>query len=232
MRLGVLAFIVVGLLLDTEKARAELVYLRTGRAVSVQSLQVLGDTAILTLRSGGEIVCPRAMIAEVLPDEVPYPEPASALEAAPALVSAVPRPSPGVTGDRLPSGRVPFGDLIKRSSSAHGVDPRLVQAVIHVESRYQRSARSRKGAMGLMQLMPDTARRYALRRPFDPAANIDAGTRHLRWLLDRYPLTLALAAYNAGEAAVERFQGIPPYTETRDYVSRILQLIEGPADKQ
>ena len=84
--------------------------------------------------------------------------------------------------------------------------------------------------MGLMQLMPDTARRYAVRQPYDPAANIEAGTRHLRSLLDRFPLALALAAYNAGEAAVERFQGIPPYPETRDYVARILQLVGGRAE--
>jgi len=109
---------------------------------------------------------------------------------------------------------------------------RLVGAVIKVESGFQTRARSPKGAMGLMQLMPDTARRYAVGRPYDPATNIDAGTRHLRSLLDRFPLDLALAAYNAGEATVSRFQGIPPYPETRDYVARILKLIETSADKQ
>lgn len=229
MSRAVVMFAAVGLLLDRPDARAEIVYLSSGRTVSVRSLEFSGDTAVLTLRSGGEIVCPRALITEVLPDEVPYPEPA--VEAEPGPATVVPVPVLQAARERLPDGRVPYGNLIRRSSATHGVDPLLVQAVIHVESRYQQKARSRAGAMGLMQLMPETARRYAVKRPFDPATNIDAGTRHLRSLLNRYPLALALAAYNAGEAAVERFQGIPPYAETRDYVGRILQLIETPAEK-
>ena len=79
--------------------------------------------------------------------------------------------------------------------------------------------------MGLMQLMPATARQYAVRNPYDPAANIEAGIKHLKSLLARFPPALALAAYNAGDAAVERFGGIPPYAETRSYVSRILRLV-------
>ena len=78
--------------------------------------------------------------------------------------------------------------------------------------------------MGLMQLMPETARQYAVADPYDPASNIEAGIKHLKSLLDRLPKALALAAYNAGEAAVQRFNGIPPYRETQDYVSRILRL--------
>lgn len=219
----------VGLWLGVPEAGAEIVYLSSGRTVSVQSLVMSGETAVLTLRSGGEIVCPRALIAEVRPDEVPYA--ARTGETEPAPVTVPPAAPAQLPIERLPVRSVPYGDLIRRASAAHGVDARLVQAVIHVESRYQRKARSRAGAMGLMQLMPETARRYAAKHPYDPATNIDAGTRHLRWLLDRYPLALALAAYNAGEATVDRFQGIPPYAETRDYVRRILQLIETPADK-
>jgi soluble lytic murein transglycosylase-like protein len=83
---------------------------------------------------------------------------------------------------------------------------------------------SEAGAMGLMQLMPATARQYAVADPFDPASNIEAGIKHLKSLLQRLPVALALAAYNAGEGAVQRFNGIPPYPETRSYVSRILAL--------
>ena len=118
---------------------------------------------------------------------------------------------------------------IARSSpplaETHGVDPMLVRALIQVESSYQPSARSNKGAMGLMQLMPSTARQYKVRNPYDPKANIAAGVKHLKSLLDRFrTVDLALAAYNAGEGAVKKFNGIPPYRETRNYVTRILSL--------
>ena len=119
---------------------------------------------------------------------------------------------------------VPYGAIIDRVSAEQGVPAKLVRAVIQVESAYQEHARSRKGAMGLMQLMPETAREYALADPYDPAGNIEAGIKHLRSLLERLPTALALAAYNAGEGAVQRFHGIPPYPETQLYVSRILQL--------
>jgi soluble lytic murein transglycosylase-like protein len=109
-------------------------------------------------------------------------------------------------------------------SQAHGVDPLLVRALIQVESNYKPKARSPKGAMGLMQLMPSTARVYNVRNPFDPNATIEAGIKHLKSLIDRFGLELALAAYNAGEGAVTKFNGIPPYRETRNYVSRILSL--------
>lgn len=230
MTLRVLVLAALGSCAGVGDAGAELVYLNTGRMLSVRSVRIDGESAVLTLRSGGDIVCDRAIITRVAPDEVPYPEPAAERPAT-ALNDAVETERPAPVVDDL-AGPVPYGDLIDRSSRAHGVDTRLVRAVIKVESAYQPRARSRAGAMGLMQLMPATARRYAVRRPYDPAANIDAGTRHLRSLLDRFPLDLALAAYNAGEAAVARFQGIPPYPETRDYVSRVLQLIGRSADKQ
>jgi soluble lytic murein transglycosylase-like protein len=110
-------------------------------------------------------------------------------------------------------------------AETHGVDPLLVRALIRVESDDQPTARSNKGAMGLMQLMPSTARQYKVRDPYDPTANVAAGVKHLKSLLDRFAtVDLALAAYNAGEGAVKKFNGIPPYRETRDYVSRILAL--------
>jgi soluble lytic murein transglycosylase-like protein len=106
------------------------------------------------------------------------------------------------------------------------VDVNLVRAIIKVESAYRAAARSRKGAIGLMQLMPDTARRFAVANPYDPGANIEGGIRYLKFLLDRFKVNvpLAVAAYNAGEAAVDRFNGIPPYAETRNYVRAVLSL--------
>jgi soluble lytic murein transglycosylase-like protein len=117
-----------------------------------------------------------------------------------------------------------WDDVIDYRAREHGIRPDLVRAVIQVESAFNPRARSNKGAMGLMQLMPATARQYGIRNPYDPASNIEAGIKHLKSLLERFPLTLALAAYNAGEAAVHRFSGIPPYPETQSYVSRILKL--------
>ncbi|CAN5670169.1 hypothetical protein BH18ACI5_BH18ACI5_07180 [soil metagenome] len=121
--------------------------------------------------------------------------------------------------------QTPYGEIIASMSEAHGVDPMLVRALIQVESNYRPKAKSNKGAMGLMQLMPATAREYKLRNPYDPTANIGAGVKHLKSLIDRMgAVELALAAYNAGEGAVKKFNGIPPYRETRNYVSRILAI--------
>jgi hypothetical protein len=187
-------------------ARAELVFLASGRTLTVQSHRFDGDLVVLKLRGGGEIVCAASTVDRIAPDDVVQPEPNA--------------------GDRAePLGPVPYAEIIDEASSRVGVDPRLVRAVIQVESAYQASARSRKGAMGLMQLMPETARRYAVADPYDPGSNIDAGIRHLKTLLDRFELSLALAAYNAGEAAVERFRGIPPYAETQSYVRQVLRLL-------
>ena len=100
----------------------------------------------------------------------------------------------------------------------------LVRALIQVESGYRPKARSRKGAMGLMQLMPSTAREYNVRNAYEPRANIAAGVKHLKTLIDKFGEELALAAYNAGPGAVQKFKGIPPYRETRNYVTRILSI--------
>jgi len=186
---------------------AELIFLNTGRTLSVRSHRFEGDHIVLTLRGGGEITCDPSLVARIAPDEVAHPEPES----------------PGTSG--APLAAVPYGEIIDETASRLGVDPRLVRAVIQVESAYQPAARSRKGAIGLMQLMPDTARRYAVSDPYDPGSNIDAGVRHLKTLLDRFELAIALAAYNAGEAAVERFRGIPPYPETQNYVRQVLRLL-------
>ncbi|MGA7695571.1 MAG: lytic transglycosylase domain-containing protein [Candidatus Sulfotelmatobacter sp.] len=127
------------------------------------------------------------------------------------------------------------GDIdsaIEQAAARHNVDPNLVRAVVKVESNFNPNAVSRKGAMGLMQLMPATARQLNVKNPFDPEQNVDAGVRHLKQLLESYggDVKLTLAAYNAGAGAVARSSGVPHYAETQNYVRRITNLYYGGSD--
>lgn len=125
-------------------------------------------------------------------------------------------------------GRAVIEQHINTAASQYQLDADLIRAVIRQESNFQINARSHKGAMGLMQLMPATAAQYRVRNITDPRENIHAGTAHLKYLLQRYrDLDLALAAYNAGETAVARYQGIPPYPETQAYVSAVRRWYRG-----
>jgi len=125
----------------------------------------------------------------------------------------------------------PYAQEVREAAERHGVPEGLIGAVIRVESGFNAQAVSRKGARGLMQLMPGTASMLGVRDSFDPRQNIDGGVRHLRGLIDRFgnDLKLALAAYNAGEQAVLNHRGVPPYAETRDYVTKVLGLFGAPA---
>jgi hypothetical protein len=218
LKAKVLATTVVALVAAAVPARAEIVFLHSGRTFSVTGHRYDGDSIILSLRSGGTVTCDRTLIERISPDEVPFEEPKPEQ---PTDQLAQPDQVP-----RVLETETPYSEIIAALSQAHGVDPVLVSALIKVESGYRPKARSRKGAMGLMQLMPSTAREYKVRNPFDPRANIEAGIKHLKSLIDRFDggLELALAAYNAGEGAVTKFKGIPPYRETRNYVSRILAI--------
>jgi hypothetical protein len=122
--------------------------------------------------------------------------------------------------------RQKIAEMVTRVAPLYGIEPRLALAVIAVESNFEPRARSVRDARGLMQLIPGTAARFKVRNPFDAADNVRGGLAYLRWLLAYYQgrVTLAAAAYNAGEAAVDRYGGIPPYPETRDYVTRVLRL--------
>jgi soluble lytic murein transglycosylase-like protein len=116
----------------------------------------------------------------------------------------------------------PIGELVERSARAHGIDPLLVESVMQVESNYNPYAVSMKGAEGLMQLMPSTSRMLGVSNSFDPGQNIEAGVKYLKYLQDLYKDDrLALAAYNAGPAAVEKYKWVPPYPETRNYVNQV-----------
>jgi soluble lytic murein transglycosylase-like protein len=145
---------------------------------------------------------------------------------APTAIYEVPGAAEFLTTTRPvePESRARFDDIVVQHASRHALRPELVRAVIQVESGYNPWARSPKGAMGLMQLMPATARDLGVRDPYDPAENIRGGTAYLRQLLDRYAGNeeLALAAYNAGSGAVDRYgRQIPPYRETREYVRKV-----------
>jgi hypothetical protein len=131
--------------------------------------------------------------------------------------------------ERIPSDIPVSGDCdldwtIYRAAQETGVDPRFIHAVIQQESRYKNEAVSHAGAQGLMQLMPATAKRFGCDDPNDSAANIKAGTKYLAWLLKRFDgdVSLALAGYNAGEGAVDKYDGVPPYDETQNYVRKIV----------
>jgi soluble lytic murein transglycosylase-like protein len=126
---------------------------------------------------------------------------------------------------------VDIDSTIEEAAARHNVDPNLVRAVVKVESNFNPNAVSRKGAMGLMQLMPSTARQLNVKNPFDPEQNVDAGVRHLKQLLENYggDIKLTLAAYNAGAGAVARSSGVPRYAETQNYVRRITNLYYGGA---
>ena len=207
-------------LLVSTRASAEIVTFTTGATLSVRAVRIDGETAVLALRGGGQMECGAALIKTVAPDEVPYPEPELDAESAEPRAGRPQATLPELAG----AANQAYAPLIEDAARRHRVDARLVHALITVESRYQTQARSRKGAMGLMQLMPATARELQLSNPFDPAANIDAGVRHLRQLLDRFDLRLAVAAYNAGAGAVRKFGGVPPFRETQAYVRQVLQL--------
>lgn len=206
-------------LLDPGRARAELIVFEDGRVVKAAGYQLLPDELEVLLPGGGSYRVELSRVDRIVEDEV--------------VVDTV-----VVDGDLALSGRAydlsyqaarkplfgtAYDQLIETAAKKENIDASFVSALIRAESNFEPRAISRKGARGLMQLMPATARRLAVRRPFDPAANVAGGVRYLRELVDRFghQPELVLAAYNAGEQAVESYGGVPPYRETVAYVSRI-----------
>jgi soluble lytic murein transglycosylase-like protein len=212
--LGIGCLLAVGFALYPAAAHADLVRLTNGRTIKVEVCLFEGETAVLVLPGGGQVRTARSLVDELLPD----PEPSVEDEALDAFSRSAAAARPHMAASAIRG-------LIDDFAGRHGVDRRLAHAVVRVESNYNPLAISRKGAMGLMQLMPATAARYGVDDPFDPVQNLDAGLRHLRALLVRYDRSRALAAYNAGEAAVNRYGGVPPYRETQAYVRRILSYV-------
>lgn len=221
----VLTILTAALALVASDARAEIVVFKNGRSMSVRSIRLDAELATMTLRDGGEATFPSAIVARVDPDEVPFDPPIAPDEAPVRLVPNGPAEyAAAVVSDEVLAAR-PFAELISTVAASYQLDARLVHAVIEQESNYQPRARSRKGAKGLMQLMPDTARQYGVRNSYDPKSNLEAGVRHLKDLMSRLDLATALAAYNAGEATVKRYGGLPPFPETQTYVRNILRKV-------
>ena len=145
------------------------------------------------------------------------------------MPSCLQQESPESKADNAPPPSYPKGpiyELVQKLAPRYGIDPQLALAIIQVESAFNPRAVSPKNARGLMQLTPDTARRFSVKNPFDPEENIKGGLSYLQWLLNFFQgnVPLALAAYNAGERAVENHQGVPPYAETKNYVRKISLL--------
>lgn len=181
-------------------ARAEYAVLRNGQRLHITGYEHAGATIRLHVE-GGTVSVPAESVIGIEPEEI-FP------------------PLPPPTANHTP-----FSDLIRAAAERHGVDERLVSSLIAAESKFNPRAVSRKQARGLMQLMPETAARFAVQNLFDPAQNIEAGTRYLKELLERYHKDprLALAAYNAGPESVGRYRGVPPFPETQAYVRQVLQ---------
>jgi hypothetical protein len=221
-----LSFILCSLFFASE-ASADIVVFKNGRTMSARGVTVSAGMATLALRDGGQVTFPADIIARVDQDEVPYPaetEPGTGSRE-PGAGGAEPASSalPLVSDEQLAAR--PFAELISSVAAAHDVDVRLIHAVIEQESNYRPRAQSKKGARGLMQLMPATARHYGVRNSYDPKSNLEAGVRHLKDLLKRLELPVALAAYNAGEGTIQRYGGLPPFPETQTYVRNILRRL-------
>ena len=208
-------FVLSALFFSPLPAEADIVKLTNGRTMTVESCSFEGSEVIFKLSGGGLIRAPKTIVDEILPDEIPFAR-TVAIEALAASPSAS-RLLPDETGLKA---------LVDRIAAKVGLDRKLAHAMVKVESNYDPRAISRKGAMGLMQLMPAVANQYGLEDPFDPEKNLEAGMLHMRGLLGRYDLSRALAAYNAGSGAVQRYGAVPPYRETQDYVKRITALVK------
>jgi hypothetical protein len=192
---------------------ADIMVLNTGKKIRIKSYTLIenGNLEVL-INDRSEMVIPVAWVRQIRDEPDPPPVPVVA-ERLPEMSSE-------------PAFKFDFVDHVRSASEKYKLDWRLITAVMKVESNFNPRAVSRKGAQGLMQLMPDTAKLYSVKNPYDPTQNIDAGVKHLKKLMKRYNNNLewVLAAYNSGEKTVDRYQGIPPFTETQQYVKKVLNF--------
>jgi soluble lytic murein transglycosylase-like protein len=188
---------------------ADVAMLRNGFSISHQRRDVMGSITRLYTSSDGK------SYVDISTDEIDHFE----RDLSPTPAAVLPGPGPAAINPQT------LDRVVSAVSDRHHLDPDFITSVIRAESGFNAHAVSRKGAQGLMQLMPQTSQQLGVKNPFDPSANLEGGTRYLRELLERYnfDVSKALAAYNAGPHRVEQYRGVPPYYETRAYVARIVR---------
>lgn len=213
-------FIFCGLALFGQSAMAEIAIFENGRSLKITGYVAGEETMQLTLPVGGTVTVPIENIDRVIDDEVIIP-PEEVKEM--LADSAFPARTWRFDDACVPFYTTKYNETILAAGRKWDVDAALISAIIKVESDYNPKIVSHKGARGLMQLMPATARRFGVTNSFDPVANIYGGTRYLRWLLDHFDGNIdhVVAAYNAGEGNVAKYNGIPPFRETVNYVRKV-----------
>jgi soluble lytic murein transglycosylase-like protein len=216
------AVLLAVLCLVTVARAADLVMFEDGRGIRVRAIDVADGVARLTLEDGGDLAVPALSIVTIERaidpgDLLPAEEPNDATTAL-GLVEAL------RTNEAWRQAAGKYADMIAAAADRHALDRALLAAVAKVESNFNPFAVSPRGACGVLQLIPATAKRFGVKSVFDAEQNIEGGAAYLRWLLDRFDgrVDLALAGYNAGEGAVERHRGIPPFVETQWYVLKVL----------
>ena len=199
-----LVFFTAGLV---SSASADIAVMSSGKILYIERFERVDEQITLFLEGGGEVTIPSELVTNIVPNEI-----VEDTGQAPQEIRLLPL----------------LGELIAPAAAKYALDPNLVAAVIWAESSGDPKAVSTKGASGLMQLMPGTARDMGVSNVLDPSQNIDGGSRYLREMLDRHDgdLSVALAAYNAGPEAVRKYGGIPPFEETQNYVGKVMRAYE------
>lgn len=203
-------------------ASASIALFSDGRNMKIEAYAVEEETIHLTITGGGKLSLPLSRIERIVDDEITTPEVVEEVKKS-VEEGVFPRRSWKFSEESKPLFKSKYNDIIVAAARHFDVDAALVSAVIKAESDYNPRIVSHKGARGLMQLMPATARRFGVTNSFDPTENIYGGTRYLRWLLKTFEgnADLAVAAYNAGEGNVWKYDGVPPFRETVNYIQRI-----------
>jgi soluble lytic murein transglycosylase-like protein len=225
----------IALLITAHTASAGIAVFADGRNQKIEAYAVESELIHLTLQGGGKLSLPLTRIERIVDDEIVAAEVVAEVKKIVEEQGGVfPNRSWNFSEDSGPLWQSKYNDVIVAAARRFDVDAALVSAVIKAESDYNPRTVSHKGARGLMQLMPATAKRFGVTNSFDPEENIHAGTKYLRWLLNKFDnnADLAVAAYNAGEGNVMKYSGVPPFRETVNYINRISKNIRKAIDNQ